>query len=143
MRTFFDTNILVYLFDADAGEKKEAASVLFQQESAAGRALLSTQVLQEFYVVVTRKLQEPLEPHAAEDIVRDLSCLPVVTINSDSVLSAIGRCRKMVLSFWDALIIETALVGGASRIITEDLQHGQVIDGLQIENPFLENIPNP
>ena len=143
MRTFFDTNILVYLFDADAGKKKETASYIFQKEASAGRALLSTQVLQEFYVVVTRKLQEPLEPDSAEGVVRDLSCLPVVTINSDSVLSAIGRSRKMVLSFWDALIIETALVGGASRIITEDLQHGQVIDGLQIENPFLDDMSNP
>lgn len=143
MRTFFDTNILVYLFDADAGEKKEAAAVLFQQETAAGRALLSTQVLQEFYVAVTRKLHEPLEPETAEGVVRDLSCLPLVTINSDNVISAIGRSRKMMLSFWDALIIDTALVGGASRLISEDLQHNQVIDGLQIENPFLENMPNP
>lgn len=139
MRTFFDTNILVYLFDADAGEKKEAAADLFQKETSAGRALLSTQVLQEFYVVVTRKLQDPLEPHNAEGVVRDLACLPLVTINADSILSAIGRSRKMALSFWDALIIEAALVGGASRLITEDLQHGQVIDGLQIENPFLSD----
>ena len=137
MRTFFDTNILVYLFDADAGEKKEAASVLFQEETSSGRALLSTQVLQEFYVAVTRKLQEPLEPDAAQGVVQDLSCLPIVTINPDNVLSAIGRSRKMVLSFWDALIIEAALKGGATKIITEDLQHGQIIDGLQIENPFL------
>lgn len=105
--------------------------------------LLSTQVLQEFYVVVTKKLLEPLEPDAAESVVRDLSCLPVVAINFDNVLSAIGRSRKMVLSLWDALIIETALIGGATRLISEDLQHGQVIDGLQIENPFLHDVSNP
>lgn len=137
MRTFFDTNILVYLFDSDAGEKREMASAFFQKETSAGRALLSTQVLQEFYVVVTRKLQEPLEPEVAEGVIRDLSFFPVVTINSNDILSAIGRSRKMVLSFWDALIIETAIKGGAAKIITEDLQHGQIIDGLQIENPFL------
>lgn len=137
MRTFFDTNILVYLFDADAGEKKELASVLFQKETSAGRALLSTQVLQEFYVVVTKKLQEPLELETAEGVVRDLSCLPIVTIDVSIILSAIGRSRKMALSFWDALIIETALKGGATKIFTEDLQHGQIIDGLRIENLFL------
>ena len=136
-RTFFDTNILVYLFDADAGDKKARASVRFEQETASGRALLSTQVLQEFYVVVTRKLQVPLEPQVAEDVVRDLSMLPLIGIDADKILSAIARSRRTQLSFWDALIIESALAGGADRILTEDLQHGQMIDGLQIENPFL------
>ena len=136
-RTFFDTNILVYLFDADAGDKKARASARFEQETASGRALLSTQVLQEFYVVVTRKLQVPLEPQVAEDVVRDLSLLPLIGIDADKILSAIARSRRTQLSFWDALIIESALAGGADRILTEDLQHGQRIDGLLIENPFL------
>lgn len=137
MRTFFDTNILVYLFDTDADDKKARACVRFETEASAGRALLSTQVLQEFYVVVTRKLSVPLEPEAAEEIVRNLSLLPVIGIDTEKILAAIGRSQKMQLSFWDALIIETALAGGASRLLTEDLQHGQIIDGLQIENPFL------
>jgi predicted nucleic acid-binding protein len=141
MRTFFDTNILVYLFDADAEEKKEQASVLFEKEASAGRALLSTQVLQEFYVVVTRKLLVPLEPEIAEGVVRKLSLLPVIGIDSEKVLSAIGRSQRLQLSFWDALIIETALAGGAIRLFTEDLQHGQIIDGLQIENPFIAAHP--
>lgn len=89
MRTFFDTNILVYLFDADAEEKKEQASILFEKEASAGLALLSTQVLQEFYVVVTRKLLVPLEPAIAEGVVRKLSLLPVIGIDSEKVLSAI------------------------------------------------------
>jgi predicted nucleic acid-binding protein len=136
-RTFFDTNILVYLFDADAGDKKARAAARFEQETASGRTLLSTQVLQAFYVVVTRKLQVPLEPRVAEDVVRDLAALPLVGIDADTILSAIARSRRTQLSFWDALIIESALAGGADRILTEDLQHGQRIDGLQIENPFL------
>ena len=137
MRTFFDTNIIVYLFDDDAIDKKEKASTLFQKEAYAGRALLSTQVLQEFYVVVTRKLHVPLEPDVAEGVVRNLSLLPVIGIDSEIILSAIGRSQRMQLSFWDALIIETALAGGAVRLLTEDLQHGQNIDGLRIENPFI------
>lgn len=139
MRTFFDTNILVYLFDSDAAEKKERASILFEEEASAGRALLSTQVLQEFYVVVTRKLLAPLEPNMAEDVVRNLSLLPVVDIDSEKILSAIGRSQRLQLSFWDALIIETALAGGAVRLLTEDLQHGQIVEGLRIENPFVDS----
>ena len=137
MRVFFDTNILVYLFDNDAADKKEQARARFKTETSAGRVLLSTQVLQEFYVAVTRKLLVPLEPEAAKGVVRNLSRLPIIDVNAERVLSAISRSRRMQLSFWDALIIETALSGGADRLLTEDLQHGQTIDGLLIENPFL------
>jgi len=137
MRVFFDTNILVYLFDADAAEKKKRACFLFESEASAGRAVLSTQVLQEFYVVVTRKLAVPLDPKAAEDIVRNLSVLPIVPIDTDRILSAIGRSRRMQFSFWDALIIEAALAAGAKRLLSEDLHHGEVIDSLKIENPFI------
>ena len=141
MRTFFDTNILVYLFDADAEDKKVQASARFESEVSAGRALLSTQVLQEFYVVVTRKLLVPLEPETAEEVVRNLSLLPVIGIDTEKIMAAIRRSQKRQLSFWDALIVETALAGGADRLLTEDLQHGQTIDGLQIENPFLDGHP--
>ncbi|MBK5102090.1 MAG: PIN domain-containing protein [Desulfobacteraceae bacterium] len=137
MRAFFDTNILVYLYDADAPDKKDRACELFEAEAASGRVILSTQVLQEFYVAVTRKLAVPLRPEVAEDVVRNLSVLPVVRIGSEIILTAIGRSRRLKYSFWDALIVEAALAGGADRLLTEDLQHGQVIDGLRIENPFL------
>ena len=137
MRVFFDTNILVYLFDADAPHKKELARECFETEASSGKVLLSTQVLQEFYVAVTRKLSVCLEPETAEAVVRDLSTLPIIGIDADRILAAIGRNRRLQLSFWDALIIETALAGGADRLLTEDLQHGQNIDGLLIENPFI------
>ena len=94
MRTFFDTNILVYLFDADADDKKARASARFETEVSVGRALLSTQVLQEFYVVVTRKLSVPLEPETAEAVVRNLSLLPVIGIDAEKIIAAIGRCQK-------------------------------------------------
>ena len=137
MRVFFDTNILVYLFDSDAAEKKERACARFEADAAAGRALLSTQVLQEFYVTVTRKLAVPLEPEKAEAAVRNFSTLPVVGVDAERILAAIIRSRRLQLSLWDALIIEAALIGGADRLLTEDMQHGMRIDGLQIENPFL------
>lgn len=109
----------------------------FKCEASAGHAVLSTQVVQEFYVAVTRKVAVPLQPEVAEDVVRNLSVLPVVRIGSEIILTAIGRSRRLQFSFWDALIVEAALTGGADRLLTEDLQHGQVIDGLRIENPFL------
>jgi predicted nucleic acid-binding protein len=137
MRVFFDTNILVYLFDNDNPDKKERACARFETEASAGRALLSTQVLQEFYEAVTRKLAVPLEPETAEAVVRNLSLLPIIGIDSERILAAIGRCRALKLSFWDALIIESALAGGATRLLTEDLQHGRIIDSLLIENPFV------
>jgi len=137
MRVFFETNILVYMFDADAIEKKEQALRRFEFEASSGRLMLSTQVLQEFYVAVTRKLLVPLEPEEAEKVVRNLSMLPITLIDTEKIILAVVRSRKMRLSFWDALTIETALSGGADRLLTEDLQHGQIIDGLVIENPFL------
>ena len=85
---------------------------------------------------VRRKLSVPLEPEAAEEVVRNLSMLPIIGVNAERVLLAISRSSRMQLSFWDALIIETALSGGANRLLTEELQHGQTIDGLLIENPF-------
>jgi len=137
MRSYFDTNILVYMFDNDALVKKESACQLFETEASAGRALLSTQVLQEFYVSVTRKLAVPLDSESAEDVVRNLSVLPVIRIDIEKILAAIGRSRRMNVSFWDSLIIEAALAGGATRLFSEDLQHGRAIDGLRIENPFI------
>jgi predicted nucleic acid-binding protein len=138
MRVFFDTNVLVYLFDADDLAKKELACARLEAEASAGRALLSTQVLQEFYVSVTRKLSVPLASETAEEIVRDLSMMPIVAIDTERILAAIHRSPMLRLSFRDALIIEAAMAGGADRLLTEDMQHGQVIEGLRIENPFFK-----
>ena len=137
MRSFFDTNVLVYMFDMDAPEKKARAQSLLKEETAAGRAVLSTQVLQEFYVTVTRKLSVPLPSETAEEAVRNLAALPVVEVNADLILRAIKRARRASLSFWDALIVEAALSSGAGVLFTEDLQHGQGIEKLQIKNPFM------
>ena len=137
-RCFFDTNVLLYLFDDSVPEKKAQAQEVFSEEVEAGRAVLSTQVLQEFYVSVTRKLAEPLPSAVAEAQVRDFARLPTVRVDEVMILSAIERHRSMSFSFWDALILEAALRGGADRLLTEDMQHGQKIEGLLVENPFLE-----
>ena len=136
-RSFFDTNVLLYLFDASVPAKKARAQEVFSGEVEAGRAVLSTQILQEFYVNVTRKLDEPLPSEVAAEQVRDFSLLPLVRVDEAMILAAIERHRIMSFSFWDALVVEAALRGGADRLLTEDLQHGQEMDGLRVENPFL------
>ncbi|MGK2906591.1 MAG: PIN domain-containing protein [Desulfuromonadales bacterium] len=138
MLVFFDTNILVTLFDQDVPDKRDRAKMLFQQEVEAGRFVASTQVLQEFYVAATRKLAVPLPVADAEEAVRALADLSIVPVDSSMILSAIDRSRSMQVSFWDALIIEAALSVGATCLLTEDLQHGRQIDGLRITNPFLK-----
>ena len=136
-RSFFDTNVLVYLFDNAEPEKKARAQEVLWREMETGRAALSTQVLQEFYVNVTRKLASPLPSEVAEERVRDFSGLPLVRVDASLILAAIARSRSQSFSFWDALIVEAALLAGADRLLTEDLQHGQEIEGLRVENPFL------
>lgn len=136
-RSFFDTNVLVYLFDEDEPEKKARARDVFEKEAGSGRAVLSTQVLQEFYVNAISKLTPPLSSEVAGERARDFSKLSLVRVEAAMILSAIALSRAYALSFWDALIVESALKGGADRLLTEDLQHGQVIEGLRIENPFL------
>ena len=133
-RCFVDTNVLIYLFDDDSPGKKARAQALLDIER--DRIVLSTQVLGEFYVNVTRKLEEPLSPDAAAQAVEDFSRLEVRSITPELVLAAVRRSRSSLLSYWDSLIVETARSAGAEFLFTEDLEHGQEIDGLRIVNPF-------
>ena len=136
MKFFFDTNVLVYLFDADSPEKRKKARSLFQKHVEAGDILLSTQVLQEFYVAVTRKLGRPLDAAAASEAVSSFAELPLAQIDSELIVSAIHRSRNSQLSFWDALIVQAAIEGHASTLYSEDMQHGQMQDRLRVVNPF-------
>lgn len=136
MKFFFDTNVLVYLFDTDSSDKRKKARALFQKHAEAGDVLLSTQVLQEFYVTVTRKLARPLNAAAAAEAVSSFAELPLVQIDSELIISAIHRSHNDQLSFWDALIVQAAIEGHASTLYSEDMQHGQTANGLRVVNPF-------
>ena len=136
MKAFFDTNVLVYLFDADAPDKQKKARSLFKTHTEAGDILLSTQVLQEFYVTVTRKLARPLSVEQAAGTMAALAELPGVSIDNQLVLAAVRRSQATKLSFWDGLIVESALHGGSDVLYSEDIQHGQKLGNLRIENPF-------
>ena len=133
--TFLDTNVLVYLFDEEEPKKRERAWEVLEASGSEG-LVLSTQVLQEFFVAVTRKLSPPLAPEDAEQIVRHLARLPMVQIDPALVLSAIGTSRRHKISLWDALIVQAALAGGCTRLLTEDLHPGTQFESLRVENPF-------
>jgi len=135
-RAFVDTNVLVYMFDAGSPAKRTRALALVEELASAGILVLSTQILQEFYVTVTRKLAVPLPAQVAEDALERLATLDVVTLSAPTVVGAARRCRKDHISFWDALVVETALAAGCTRLLSEDMQHGRRIGGLRIENPF-------
>ena len=132
---FVDTNVLVYAFDDDSPTKRDLARELLERD--APHLVLSAQVLGEFYVTVTRKLARPLDPVAASAVVDDLRRLPVKPLTGELVAMATRRSRSAMISYWDALIVETALASGAACVLTEDLQHGQDIDGLEVRNPFV------
>lgn len=137
MKIFFDTNVLVYVFDAHTPDKQATAQTLLRQYTASGEILLSTQVLQEFFVTVVRKLRRPLDEQTAFEAVRNFSLLPLIQITPRLILFAIQRCRADKISFWDALMVGAAIEGGASVIYTEDLQHGRNFESVEIHNPFL------
>jgi predicted nucleic acid-binding protein len=139
MRTFFDTNLLVTLFDAGAPKKQRIARDLLQEHTASGEILLSTQVLQEFYVAVTRKLAVPLGEEEAHEAVREFAALPLVQVDAETILAAIQLARTRRIAFWDALIVQSALRGGATTLLSEDMQAGAAFDGLRVVNPLAEH----
>lgn len=134
-RSFVDTNVFVYAADVGAVDqtKREIAASRLTDE---GSLVVSTQILQEFYVVVTRKLQPSMTAERAAESVQRMTRLGVVTLDVPLVLRAIDTSRTVKISLWDALIVEAARAAGCERILTEDLSHGQVIRGVEVVNPF-------
>lgn len=132
---FVDTNVLVYIFDDDSPRKQKVARELLDEE--ADRIVLSTQVLSEFYVTVTRKLARPLSTDRAIEALDALCDLPIHTLGTEVVRLAVRRSARSQVSYWDALIIETALAAGATVLLTEHLQDGQKFGDLRVANPLL------
>jgi predicted nucleic acid-binding protein len=133
---FIDTNILIYAHDRSAGDKHIRARELVRELWESGEGCLSIQVLQEFYVNVTRKVARPLAPEAAAQIIADLSVWRVHRPGIEDILDAIGLQGRYQLSFWDAMIVASALQMGSRTIWSEDLNPGQVYDGARILSPF-------
>jgi len=134
---FVDTNVLVYAYDRAAGQKRERAHSLLDQLWTANSGCVSVQVLQEFYVTVTQKVQKPLSSHAAADIIRDLTFWRLHAPVADDILGAIDLHRRHKISFWDAMIIWSASQLGCATIWSEDLATNRTYDGVLVQNPFL------
>lgn len=137
-KVFVDTNVLIYAHDNTAGRKHHVARerVLGLWEN--GQGLLSTQVLQEFFLGVTRKIPNPVSLPVGRKIIEDLLSWELVINDGPAVLAAIDIQSRYRLSFWDSLIVQAALRGTAAVLLSEDLAHGQVIQGVTIQNPFVE-----
>lgn len=136
-RTFVDTNVLIYAHDIDAGRKREIAQTLLRDLWTERAGVLSTQVLQEFYVNATRKIRTPLPKPAARGVVSTYASWSVDVTTAD-VEAAFRIEDDANINFWDALIVAVAARSGARRLLSEDLNSGQVIAGVAIHNPFAE-----
>jgi predicted nucleic acid-binding protein len=137
MRTFVDTNIVLYAYDRREPEKSAIAREILSDLWRTREGLLSTQVLQELYVNLTRKLRVVIPRPEARALVERYGRWSVHAITTGDVLEAADLEERHSLSFWDALIVVAATRSGADRILSEDLQHGRTIAGVPIENPFL------
>ena len=134
MRSFFDTNVLVYADDKAAPSKQRRALELVAEHRRAGTGVVSLQVLQEYFVTVTRKLQ--VDARIARRKVERLAEFDVATPDVADVLAAIDLTRLHSFSFWDALVLRSAQQAGCGVLFTEDMQNAREMDGLRIVNPF-------
>jgi predicted nucleic acid-binding protein len=133
-RSFFDTNILVYADDQATPAKQRQAIRLIAEHRRAGTGVVSLQVLQEYFVTVTRKLK--LDARIARRKVELLAEFDVAAPGVDDILAAIDLHRLHRFSFWDALILRAAKQAGCAVLFTEDLQGERLSDGVRIVDPF-------
>lgn len=134
---FFDTNIVVYSLGFDDTEKTRTAQMLMRFHAARGTLCLSTQVLLETYNTVTRKIRQKATPMDGRHAVSLLAEFRVHTVDLATIQRAIDISLLHQVSLWDALLVASASALGAALIYTEDLNHGQVIEGVRVMNPFL------
>jgi predicted nucleic acid-binding protein len=135
--TFVDSNVLIYAHDVDAGRKHEIAKGLLRGLWLERTGVLSTQVLHEFYVNATRKIRAPLPKPAARSVVGTYApwCIAPTIADVDAAFRIEDEAS---IGFWDALIVAVAARSGARRVLSEDLNSGQVIAGVTIHNPFTD-----
>jgi len=135
-KVFIDTNVIVYAYDISAGEKHSKAVEIIKGLWDTGSGITSTQVLQEFFVNVTRKITKPLDAVTAKEIVKDFLKWKTVIVDGEIIMDAIDIHSAYKYSFWDSVIIASAVGGGAGTLFSEDLSDKQTIKGIVIRNPF-------
>lgn len=138
VRAFVDTHVLVYAHDAAAGPKHARAAALVAGLWQSGEGVVSTQVLQEFFVNVTRKCANPPTVAEAKAWIADYMYWHVIVNDADAILEAIDLQARHQLSFRDALVVQAAHTAGAELLYSEDLNHGQYYGTVRVQNPFLD-----
>ena len=133
---FVDTNVFVYARDTADPAKQRTASEWLAWLWETGHGRISHQILQEYYVTVTRKLSPGLSPAEAREDVRDLLAWDPPAVSADLFDQAWSLEDRFGFSWWDSLVVASALAQACDILISEDLQDGQRIDGLFIVNPF-------
>jgi predicted nucleic acid-binding protein len=136
-KVFVDSNVLIYAHDSDAGAKQQRAAEGLKKLWDNGQGRLSTQVLQEFYVNATQKIKKPLTRSLAREIIRNYGLWVESAITASTVVRASEIAEAWKISFGDGMILAAAEQDGARELLSEDLNHGQVIAGIRILNPFL------
>lgn len=136
MTTFVDTNIFLYALDERQDARHDVAAGILEQLWEARDGGVSTQVLQELYVNLTRKLRKPMTRPRARAIIERYAAWPVHQVTPADIISASELEQRHTMAFWDALVVVAAQRLGAERILTEDMQHGRTFGGVRIENPF-------
>jgi predicted nucleic acid-binding protein len=137
-REFVDANVLVYAFDPSAKSKQAAAAQVLERLWESGNGCLSVQVLQEFFVTVTRKVARPLSIDEATDRVREFATWKVFAPVAGDVLAAITLHKQAQINFWDAMVVQAAAELGCDVLWTEDLSDKQVLRGVRIRDPFAD-----
>lgn len=140
-RCLVDTNVLVYAYDRSDRAKQKRAFEVLDRLAISGRGALSAQVLSEFFVVVTRKIPDPMP---VEDAVRSvenyLKAWPVLAITPPLIYEALRGTKQNGLPYWDALIWATAKLNQVSVILSEDFQDGRQLEGVLFLNPFAREL---
>lgn len=135
--SFVDTNVLVYAFDKSGSPKNQLAQRLMNELMEEDRLRLSTQVLQELFVTLTRKVSQRCSSEEALAVLEDLTAWPLMVVDYVAIRAAVRLADQAKLSFWDALVVVAAARTGAAVLYSEDLNDGQKILGVRISNPFV------
>ena len=135
-KVFLDTNIIVYAHDRSSGDKHVVSKDIMDFLWESRKGVISVQVLQEFYVNVTQKVAKPLAPDVAARIITDLSVWQIHRPGVEDVLDAIHLQGRYQISFWDAMIVASAIQLGCRRIWSEDLGSGRVYTTVTVTSPF-------
>jgi len=133
-RVFLDANVLVYAQDKGAAEKQRKSREIIQRLAESADGVISTQVMQEFYVAATQKIGVP--PLAAKGVLKTFAVFETVQVTTALIQEAIDCSILNQLSFWDSLILAAAASAGCPTVLSEDLNPGQVVLGVKVQNPF-------